>query len=317
MTEPELITIGDDRSQCVLCPDLGGSVISWEVDGQPMLRTVECDAIASSDPLMLASFPLVPYSNRIGHAQYNWRGQTICITPNFAPEPHAIHGVGWTRPWLVEAVQAHRCTLRIEHEADEHWPFAFSASQSFELADGALKITSAAVNRADQPAPLAIGHHPYFDQQGASLRFNAGVVLLNGEDALPLDATIPHGQFDFSEDGAVAGRDVDHCYADWDGYAEIRWKARRLAVEIRSDMKAAVVYIPKDGTAFCFEPVPHVNNALNRTDLAPAMPIVQPGAAFASTITLQTVAWRDIEPKPALNCHHALGGASDSRCTKV
>jgi aldose 1-epimerase len=289
MTPAELITIRDDRAQCVLCPELGGSVIGWEVDGQQMLRRLDGDAIASSDPLMLASFPLVPYSNRIGHAQFIWNGQTIGIAPNFAPEPHAIHGVGWTRSWLVKAAQAHCCTLSIEHAADEEWPFAFSASQSFELVDGALKITLTAINRANQPAPLAFGHHPYFDQQGASLRFNAGAVLLNGEDALPLDATIPDGQLDFSQGGAVAGRDVDHCYAEWDGYAEIRWKDRPLAVEIRSDMKAAVVYIPKGGGAFCFEPVPHVNNALNRPDLAPATPVIQPGASFVSNIVLQSV----------------------------
>jgi aldose 1-epimerase len=178
----------------------------------------------------------------------------------------------------------------ITHEGNEHWPFAFTASQSFELRDGALIITSAAINRSDQPAPLAFGHHPYFNQQGASLRFKAGSVLMNGEDALPLHASAPTGQFDFEGGGAVAGRDIDHCYADWDGHAEIRWEGKPLALEIRTDAKAAVVYVPHDGRAFCFEPVPHVNNALNRPDLAPAMPIIAPGLSFASTTVLQTVA---------------------------
>jgi aldose 1-epimerase len=283
MSTPELTRIQDDRSHCELCPHIGGSILRWVVDGQSMLRS---NAEATGDPLLLASFPLVPYSNRIGYAQFNWQ-QSIQLTRNFAPEPHAIHGVGWTRSWRVETVEAHSCTLAIDHEGDGHWPFAFSASQSFELRDGALIITATAINRATHPAPLAFGHHPYFDSNGAVLRFSAGSVLMTGIDALPADAILPIGQFDFADGGAVSGRDIDHCYADWNGHAEIRWQGRPLALEIIADMAAAVVYIPKGGSAFCFEPVPHVNNALNRPDLAPAMPVIQPGASFSSTIKLQ------------------------------
>lgn len=286
MAGPDLITIRDAASHCVLCPQIGGGILRWEIDGQSLLRS---GAVADGNPLMLASFPLVPYSNRIGNAQFDWEGQTKHLTRNFAPELHAIHGVGWTMPWQVQAIDADRCTLAIEHEGDEQWPFAFTASQSFELRDGALIITSTAASRADQPAPLAFGHHPYFDQQGASLRFNAGSVVMNGEDALPLDAEVPKGQFDFAKGDAVAGREIDHCYSDWDGHAEIRWEGRPLALHVRSDMEAAVVYIPAAASAFCFEPVPHVNNALNRPDLAPAMPTIQPGASFVSNILLRSV----------------------------
>jgi aldose 1-epimerase len=289
MVLPALVTLSDHRSQCVLCPEMGGGVLGWMVDGQPMLRTLDDDAVATGNPLMLASFPLVPYSNRIGHARFDWGEHTIQLPLNFLPEPHAIHGLGWIRPWQVETLEAHRCTLTMEHEGDEHWPFAFSASQSFELYDGTLEITSTAINRCDQPAPLGFGHHHYFDQQGASLRFNAEAVLMNAQNALPQDAVVPDGQFDFGEGGAVFGRDIDHCYANWDGHAEIRWESRPLALSIRANLGAAVVYIPAGGDAFCFEPVPHVNNALNRPDLSPAMPVIQPGAAFMSKIALLTV----------------------------
>jgi aldose 1-epimerase len=301
MAERDLITIRNDRSQCVLCPELGGSVIRWAVDGQPILRVPESDAIASGDPLTLASFPLVPYSNRIGNARFDWDGQTVHLTPNFPPEPHAIHGIGWTMPWQVEAIEKHRCILTIEHAGDARWPFAFAASQSFELLDGALEITSTAINRSYQPAPLAFGHHPYFDQQGAWLRFNAESMLMNGKDALPLGATVPMMQFDFASGGTVTGRDIDHCYANWDGLAEIRWENKPLALRINADMAAAVLYIPAAGSAFCFEPVPHVNNAVNRPDLSPAIPVIQPGEQFVSNIVMQTVsdqgralAWSDL-----------------------
>jgi aldose 1-epimerase len=254
-----------------------------------MLREPDNAALATGSPLMLASFPLVPYSNRIGNARFNWNGRDVRLVSNFAPEPHAIHGIGWRRPWQAARVDAHGCTLTLEHAGDEHWPFAFAATQSFALRDGALNITLTAINRADQPVPLAFGHHPYLDQNGASLRFNANAVIMNAFDALPLDPAVPDGQFDFHRGCAVVGRAIDNCYSGWDGHAQVCWAGRPLTLEIRSDMTAAVVYIPKGGAAFCFEPVPHINNALNRPDLAPAMPLVQPGEAFVSTIELRAV----------------------------
>ena len=59
------------------------------------LRRTDGTAIETDDPLQFASFPLVPFSNRIADGRFEWDGEQIEIDPNFAPEPHAIHGVGW------------------------------------------------------------------------------------------------------------------------------------------------------------------------------------------------------------------------------
>jgi aldose 1-epimerase len=289
MALPEQVSIADGDSMCTLCPALGGSINGWSVNGQDMLRRADAAAIASGDPLAMASFPLVPFSNRIGYARFMWGGREIELTPNFAPEPHAIHGTGWKEAWAVTERGDSHCLLTLRHDADLLWPWSFEASQRFVLNDGALEIRLSAVNRADQPVPLAFGHHLYFDSGGAQLTFAASSVLMSGDDALPTEAIAPAGQFDFNNGGAVAGRNVDHCYADWDGRARIQWTSRPLALEITADMAAAVVYIPPGGSAFCFEPVPHINNALNRPRDLPAMPIIAPGESFAATIGLQAV----------------------------
>jgi aldose 1-epimerase len=285
---PEIISIEDSGSKCCFVPSIGGSITSWAVDGQNILRASSPKAIASAEPLRLSSFPLVPYSNRIGYGRFNWAGQTQSIKPNFPPEPHAIHGVGWKRAWTVSHLTPSSCELAITHNADENWPWPFVASQHLELTGGALRITSKATNLSDQAVPLAFGHHPYFDQTGAFLQFDAKTVLTNDTDALPRDSQVIDGVFDFTHPSAVIGRGIDHCYANWNGRAFIQWKPRPLALEILSDVRAAVVYIPKNGEAFCFEPVPHVNNALNRNDLAPAMPVIQAGESFSTTMILQT-----------------------------
>jgi aldose 1-epimerase len=284
-----MITLNDQGSQCAISPQHGGSIVQWTVNGQEMMRRSDEVAIASNDPLQLASFPLVPYSNRIDHGRFSWDGQAIQVQPNFAPEPHAIHGIGWKRPWTVGSTTANMCELTMDHKADEHWPWDFSASQRFTLVDGGLHMDLSATNLSDEPCPLAFGHHPYFDADRASLQFNAASVLMNTADALPLSAAAPTGSYDFHDGAPVAGRDVDHCYANWDGKARIEWHDCPLALNITSDQPAVVVFIPKGSSAFCFEPVPHVNNALNRPDLVPAMPTIATGQAFTSTTVFQSV----------------------------
>jgi aldose 1-epimerase len=53
-------------------------------------------------------------------------------------------------------------------------------------------------------------------------------------------------------------------------------------------MKAAVVYIPRNNATFCFEPVPHINNALNRKD-GPGLLAVAPGDTWRSFIQMRAL----------------------------
>lgn len=291
---PQILTLKAGAAECSLCPDVGGSIISWNVDGQDMLRRTDDAAIASGDPLRLASFPLVPFSNRIADGKFDWRGDAFQIEPNFPPEPHAIHGVGWKIPWRVsEQLEAH-CVLSLLHKADRSWHWPFSAKQTVTVSENTLKIVLEAVNLCVEPTPLAFGHHPYFDQHDAYLAFNADQVFISDADGLPTHSETPSGAFDFSKGKRVEGHDIDHCYGGWNGEARIIWRGRPLGLVITSNMAAAVVYIPERGDAFCFEPVPHINDALNRPEAQPAMPVILPGDTYRSTITMTAIAARPI-----------------------
>ncbi len=254
-----------------------------------MLRSASAAAVASGDRLGLASFPLVPYSNRIGLAAFRHRGEQIALTPNFPPEPHAIHGTGWEDCWMVASHSSDALVLSLDHSSDERWPWAFRAEQRISVAGDRLSLHLSATNLADRPVPLAFGHHPYFDSAGAVLQFDARQVWQNGADMLPTRLADIADGLDFSTAAAVAGRTVDHCYSEWEGSARIVWQDRSRALHIASDLPAATVYIPPNSDFFCFEPVPHSNDALNRADAAPAMPALAPGAAFTAQITFQAV----------------------------
>jgi aldose 1-epimerase len=264
-------------AECEIWPALGGSIGRWTISGQEMFRRAIVTADASWSPLDMASFPLVPFSNRIGFGQFAWAGRPVEIVANFPPEPHAIHGTGWTAAWEIAGLTVDTLVLRHSHAESPQWPWAFEAEQHITLTSNALALRLVARNLANEPVPLAFGHHPYFDSKGATLSFSADTVWRTGADGLPSCAETPEGNFDFTTDAPIEGRALDNGFAGWDGKAHIRWQGRPLYLEIDADMQAAVVYVPIDGDSFCFEPVPHIINALNMPGELPQMPVVAPG----------------------------------------
>ena len=287
----DILTLSHGTGRCDLIPSLGGSIAAWTVNGQEMMRSASDFSIATNDPFGMASFPLVPYSNRIGNGRFEWDGKRYALARNFPPEPHTIHGVGFERPWQVRARAADSVTLALYHRPGASWPFAFEAQQRVTLSDGALAIEMSAVNLADRAVPLAFGHHPYFPRGGAVLKFRAQGVWLVGDDGLPSLLVKPFDKFDYSNATSVARGEIDHCFVGWDRMAEIAWPDRRLALEITASeaLPCAVVCIRSDIGGFCFEPVPHNNDALNRQGRDYAMPVIAPGKAFTASIVFRAV----------------------------
>jgi len=287
----ETLTLTHGTARCDLLPQVGGSIGSWSVSGQQMLRTASESGVAARDPFATAGFPLVPYSNRIGQGGFEWCGNPITLARNFPPEPHAIHGVGFERSWQLQSREKDSAELRLTHRPDAGWPWAFDARQRITLTDDLLILEFDAVNLEPQPVPLAFGFHPYFPRNGARLTFHAQGVWLAGDDGLPCELVKPVGPFDFSKGVSVESADIDHCFTGWNGVAIIAWpdKEQALGITGSRELSSAVVYIRRELDAFCFEPVPHINDALNRDDRESAMPVIAPGESFEASIRFRAI----------------------------
>jgi aldose 1-epimerase len=287
----ETLTLTHGAARCDILPQVGGSIGTWSVSGQQMLRAASESGIVARDPYATAGFPLVPYSNRIGQGSFEWHGTVMTLARNFAPEPHAIHGVGFERPWQVQTREPDSALLRLTHRPDAGWPWAFEARQRITLTDDLLILEFDAVNLESRPAPLAFGFHPYFPRDGARLTFHAQGVWLVGDDGLPSELVKPTAQFDFSKGLSVDNADIDHCFTGWNGVAIIAWpdKAQALGITASRELSSAVVYLRRERAAFCFEPVTHVNNALNRSDRESAMPVIAPGDSFEASIRFRAL----------------------------
>jgi aldose 1-epimerase len=285
---PTVLTLTHGANRCDVVPAVGGSIGAWIVHGQEMMRAATLGGIEARDPYRMASFPLVPYSNRIADARFVWDGNIMSLAQNFPPEPHAIHGVGFQRAWQVVAHTRQSVELALNHRPDAGWPWAFEARQRITLADELLTLHLSAVNRHSRAVPLTFAHHPYFPRAGAQLEFNAEGVWLVGDDHLPSRWTKTAGAFDYSQGLSVENAEVDHCFTGWSGVARIGWPAKPWTLEITGShqLRNAVVYIRRELDAFCFEPVVHINDALNRQA---DMPVIQPGESFTSSIVFRAV----------------------------
>ena len=248
------LTLRNGRMRCDVLPALGGSLAGLWCGEWPVLHGTPTQLLTSVRNA--ASYPLVPYSNRIGFAQLQWNQATYALTPNFAPEPHAIHGVGWERAWSVEAFDGTSLHLHYCHNPDTSWPFAFEARQTLRLAPAQLEMALEIRNLADHPAPVGLGWHPYFSKRAETrIHFEAEGRWDMDADKLPT-RRLPHPGLATD----CHQLEVDHCFDGWRGALELRDGLR--TVRVSSDLTFLVVFTNPARDSIAVEPVSHVNNAL-------------------------------------------------------
>ena len=253
------ITLSSAGLRCEIKPELGGCVAGLWLGDLPVLRSTPASALLSVR--QAGSYPLVPFSNRVGHATLKWQGTSHPLVQNNGPEPHAIHGVGWQRPWQVLDQGDDLLMLACEHRADASWPFAFDASQTFRLHGGALEMTLSMTNQSASPAPAGLGWHPYFVKRASShIAFEATGRWEMGGDKLPT-----HRQPSRGLDAACADLDVDHCFDGWSGVVQLRDEL--LHTRMTSSLRRLVAFTNSTRNFVAIEPVSHVNNAVNLLDL--------------------------------------------------
>lgn len=262
-------TLRSGALELELSPSVGGSIanFTWDADGRrtPILRQ-------SPDPLRnvldAASFPLVPFVNRIRGGCFSFRGREIRLQPNMAGDPNPLHGQGWTSAWSVDSAGATEAVLTLDHPAGE-WPWAYKAEQSFLLTGDSLCIDIACTNLSDEPMPCGLGIHPYFPC-GPETRIQTFVneVWAVDDDVLPVGREPAIGRYAIA-DSPVCGRGLDNGYGGWSGCALLTDPAWPFELVLTSTQaRFFQLYSPAGGGMFVAEPVSHANAALNEPEAA-------------------------------------------------
>ena len=269
-----------------LVPELGGSIATFTKGGVDIMRPLSAEAEEERNVLGVASFPMIPYANRIDGNGFIFEGVTYAFLPNNPPERFNVHGTAWHSSWEVAAADTRSATLTLDRRIAGE-PYLYRATQRFDLAPDGLTLDTIVENVGPLPMPFGFGHHPWFERDAdATLRFAASHVWESGPDGTS-GARIPvPPELDFSAGPMLPPALRNNCYSGWDGIAEITFPARGLTLRMEADpiLGKIMTYADPQKPFFCAEPQSNVPCAANKLEhgeedlgilvLAPGEPIV-------------------------------------------
>lgn len=274
--QADLVRLVAGELRVVLAPAAGGSIASfaqgWRGRELHWLRPASPEGLVTRNPLAMASFPLLPFCNRIRDGKAHFEGRDIRFPPNHPaePSPHPLHGIGWQRPWAIESAGERQAVLSLRVDASEAWPWAFSARQVFTLEPDGLRVDMTLANEDDATMPAGIGHHPYFPHPpGTRLTTATRAMWLADAEVLPT-ALDGGGPVPLLRQGVeLAALDLDNNFVGWERIARIDWPgdahgpARSLRLEAAAPLDYFVLYCPRGYPFFCAEPVSQCTDWLN------------------------------------------------------
>ncbi len=271
-----------------VAPELGNNSYEMTVRGQPVFwspyRTL---AEFRAKPAHLGNPFLWPWANRIDGMAYWVRGKKYLLNEelgNLRPGPNRtpIHGLlVYSNLWRVASHGADAkgafVTSRLEFwrrpELMAQFPFAHTVEMTYRLTEGRLDVETAVENLSDEPMPVSLGFHPYFqitdaprDEWTVTLAARRRHVL--NEKLIPTGETapLPYPK-KLSLKGVTLDDVMDELERDADGWARFRVEGRRqrITVEYGGAYGVAVVYAPAGRGFICFEPMTAITNAFNAT----------------------------------------------------
>jgi len=296
----DVLELANDHWQVGLLPATGGSVAYGRTRvGDSWLDVLRPTPEASLTTVPeTASYPLVPWSNRIRDGKLRWAGRTYQLRVNHG-DGTAIHGTASEYPWtVVESSPTHAVLEFASREVyGVNFPWTFTARFTYALDGPRFTWTYGLTNSDHETFPAGFGHHPYFQRSvggsaTAHLQLNCDTAY-EAVECLPWDAAGPiRPDADFRSSREIGGAFVDDCYAGRTSptLATITWPGV-LAVDVEAEalLSHAVVYIPEGKPFFAVEPVSNANDAFNlaETGISSAnLLLVQPGQTTKASFSL-------------------------------
>ncbi|KAB2693743.1 hypothetical protein [Brucella intermedia] len=285
LTGTSWIEIASSGLKARLSPEMGGRLLQLlSSDGTNILVPGVPHKFHVTEWPKAGAYPLVPYHNRISDARIAIGEQSVKLVAHPMAEPHTLHGPGHTRPWSLVSHATTHLVMKLDYEADSHWPWDFQAIQTYELVGNELRLAISLSNLSNMPMPAGIGWHPYFNS-AEPVSTDAQFTWPHAEDYLPID-----------EKGQVLDEDSES--AQPTRYLGGWKKARiRLAggkdVFVSASSEFGFLVLHRGHTShICVEPVSHVPNAWNlKADpVSVGACVLQPEEVLRGTISVKVPA---------------------------
>jgi aldose 1-epimerase len=294
-----IVRLADAKSQVTVAivPSVGNIAFEMTVKGQKVLRWPYESIDQFKGKPSLSGIPFMgPWANRLDEQAFYANGKRYAFDMELGNVRGTIpiHGfLSYTDQWkVVEAksdASAAWVTSRLEFFRNPMWvkqfPFAHAIDMTYRLQAGVLEVRTKIENLSQEPMPVSIGFHPYFQLTDSprdewTISVAAKTHWLLAQNKIPTGETEPIERF-FPNPSSAALRDfdLDHVFADLvrDGSGRavmsVKGKSQQLDVIVGPNYRAMVMYAPKPqasaaGTAqnrnfICFEPMAGITDAMN------------------------------------------------------
>lgn len=278
---------------------LGGSIMDAYAGAEPILRPYAGDETVS-DPLKAASFPMVPFGNRVEDNRFTFEGHQIVLAPNTQRDRHYVHGDGWLLPWTVLAHSHGSVTLAFNHSAREYaTPYSYSARQEITIADGALHMMLSVTNAGEFALPFGLGHHLFLPLTDRTMLLAPATGFWSEKhDYLPDRLSPIPLDLDFRVPRRLPSYWINSGFEGWAGTAAVVWPERKLTLQIEGEPPFDRYFLFRSALDFdsefrddyfCFEPMTHSANGHNLGS-ASGLRRLAPGQTMTTQLRLRALA---------------------------
>lgn len=293
-----------DTLRLVLNPRVGASIIALQIkDRLGKWSSVLRDMPAGShDPSDAGSFLMLPWTNRVKDARFDFRGQRFELLANHG-DGTAIHGIGRDRAWSVVDRSPITARFTLDSRDDPRSPYPFGGVVRYEIGPDRVEIDLGVTNLGDAVIPVGCGHHPYFHRH---LHSDADQLRVRMDVAgryacvhcIPTGEMIDDGVCAaLRAGGAIGNPGLDDVFGGFGGLAVLEWPESNVRLRMRccDAFGHVVVYTPRsaDGSGdefVCIEPVSMVNDGFNlagRGLAGTGVRVLEAGETLRTRMTLE------------------------------
>ncbi|WP_210479648.1 aldose 1-epimerase family protein [Naasia sp. SYSU D00948] len=153
-----LVLEGEAGTVTATVTELAASLRALRVGGVPLVHEYPDDLT----PPYGAGIVLVPWPNRVRDARWTLNGKEQRLDVTEPSTGNATHGLlrntGYRATDRSDAAVTLSATVFPQHG----YPFLLETSVRYELTPSGIQVTHGIVNAGADPAPVALGAHPYF-----------------------------------------------------------------------------------------------------------------------------------------------------------
>lgn len=302
-----VIRLRNERWSLEVLPGTGAALAAGQIrtaagEWVDLLRPTPSGGL--HDPEQCASFPLLPWSNRIRDGVLEFGGRRWQLQRN-GVDGSAIHGAARQVPWQAVDRDGTSVLLRLDSGdvVGTNFPWRFRAEIGYRLAGDTLAVDTRLENADGQAFPAGFGHHPYFVRAlgpGSGAGRGGPVLGIPAARMYLLDAgladaaSVPvDARCDFRVPRPVGSVALDDALTDLEPGVPIRWRYPDRGVEVTMTCDPVyshvVVYAPAGAGHLAIEPVTHVNGGLamhERGVAGTGVFLLEPGGARAGQFTV-------------------------------